>query len=702
MNYRFASVEWLTNFAVAAILLALAACSGEQTQPAESDTPDPAQLERGLALYEQECARCHGPEGLGDGEQSVFLYPKPRNFARGNFRMTSTSYGFPTDDDLLRSISNGLPGSTMPPFDHLPEEDRGALLVAVKHLAVEGKVESLLDDARASGDEMTRDEALELTRGLFEPGPPVALPEPMAETAASLERGAELYGQMCSSCHASMASGGKRDMQDDTGAYLYPRVLESALFARGHSKPDIALTISRGLPGTPMPTYALDAADLWALADHVASLSASPEDVPSQARTITLTGVADPGVWTEDTVEVGYQAPASVTRANIVLRAGEEVVLVLKSADVTHGFYSPELGIGPLEVFPGQPRSVRLTAPPPSEHAFYCDNMCGHGHFSMKGTITVVSADADLTAEAEDAPSRDIPTIPIGGTAVERGMALYDKMACGECHGREGEGGVENFNALPTERVPALDDFAESLMPWSTDAGAVIEILETGADPQTALGSSPLLRSDAVARLYDRYLRTMREGIYTPPADPTKPEAPLQMPAWNARLTLGEMNDILAYLLSLYDGPTAEPVRQIMTFNHSLHVVDADITCEECHSQAAAAPSAGIPSIVVCQDCHYPEDLEDGTPSEDLKRLIGYVVADEDVPWTRVHQLPDHTRFTHVAHVTDAAMECDACHGDMSALTAPPERPAVKLRMSWCMDCHEQRQAPQDCSVCHQ
>jgi mono/diheme cytochrome c family protein len=695
----------LWGIALIGSILAWVACSGEQTKLDESTTVDSAQLERGLTLFEQECARCHGSHGLGNGIQAVFLYPKPRDFASGHFRITSTQYGFPTDDDLMRSISNGLPGSAMPPFGHLAEQDREALVVAVKHLAVEGKVQSLLDDARAHGDEMTRAEALELTNDLFRPGPPVHLPEPIPESAGSLERGRELYGRTCASCHAPETSGGKRDMQDDTGAFVYPRVLESALFARGRSRSEIALTISRGLPGTPMPAFALDAEDLWALADYVASLGRrSEESLPAGVRAITLTGVTDPGVWTEETVEIGYEPPASVQRANVVLRAGEEVVLVLKSADVTHSFYSPELGVGPIEVYPGHPQTVRLIAPAPGEYPFYCDKMCGHCHFSMKGTITVVAAGGDVSADATDAFCRDIPTILTEATAVERGKALYDKMACGECHGSEGRGGVENFNAIPTQRVPALEDFAESLLPWGTgtaEVNAVIDVLETGTDPHAAVRRESLARPDAFLRLYDRYLRTMREGRYTPPRDPTKLDPPLQMPAWNARLTEAEMNDVLAYLLSLYDGPATPPVRQVIAFNHSLHVNDADLTCVECHTRAAESPSAGLPAITVCQDCHFPDDLEFGDPSEDLKRLISYVEADEDPPWKRVHQLPDHARFTHRAHVTNGGLECETCHGDMSALTAPPERPAVKLRMDWCLDCHEQRQAPRDCNVCH-
>ena len=40
----------------------------------------------GKRVYETYCVGCHGQNGLGDGEASVFLNPKPRNFVNGQFK----------------------------------------------------------------------------------------------------------------------------------------------------------------------------------------------------------------------------------------------------------------------------------------------------------------------------------------------------------------------------------------------------------------------------------------------------------------------------------------------------------------------------------------------------------------------------------------------------------------------------------------
>ena len=78
----------------------------------------------GRTVYEQHCAACHGASGDGNGPASVWLFPKPRNFNAGLFKVQSTPAGsLPTDADLLQSVTRGLPGSSMPGFAHLAESE---------------------------------------------------------------------------------------------------------------------------------------------------------------------------------------------------------------------------------------------------------------------------------------------------------------------------------------------------------------------------------------------------------------------------------------------------------------------------------------------------------------------------------------------------------------------------------------------------
>jgi len=93
-------------------------------------------------LYREHCAQCHGITGNGSGPTSAFLDPYPRDFRLGKFKYKSTKLGQrPTDEDLRRVILNGIPGTAMPSFRTLDEDELLALIDYVKYLAIRGRVE---------------------------------------------------------------------------------------------------------------------------------------------------------------------------------------------------------------------------------------------------------------------------------------------------------------------------------------------------------------------------------------------------------------------------------------------------------------------------------------------------------------------------------------------------------------------------------
>ncbi|HVR36763.1 MAG TPA: cytochrome c, partial [Methylomirabilota bacterium] len=88
-------------------------------------TPDAGSLERGRRVYDAHCAACHGDDGDGQGPAAVWLYPKPRDFNSGLFKIQSTPGGsLPTDEDLFQTITRGMPGSSMPDFNYLTATQR--------------------------------------------------------------------------------------------------------------------------------------------------------------------------------------------------------------------------------------------------------------------------------------------------------------------------------------------------------------------------------------------------------------------------------------------------------------------------------------------------------------------------------------------------------------------------------------------------
>ena len=77
------------------------------------------------------------------------------------------------------------------------------------------------------------------------------------------------------------------------------------------------------------------------------------------------------------------------TPAEITLKKGEPVVLVLKSDDVAHGVRFKELGV---EVKAGKGQTSETTFTPSKAGTFvgHCSVFCGSGHGKMTLTLQVV------------------------------------------------------------------------------------------------------------------------------------------------------------------------------------------------------------------------------------------------------------------------------------------------------------------------
>ncbi len=137
-----------------------------------------------------------------------------------------------------------------------------------------------------------------------------------------------------------------------------------------------------------------------------------------------------------------------------------------------------------------------------------------------------------------------------------------------------------------------------------------------------------------------------------------------------------------------------DPDAQPIAFSHSHHVTEIGIDCQFCHAYARRGPVAGIPSVQRCAGCHRVVLSEE----PEILRVLEYWENEEPIPWVRVHDLPDHVRFTHKAHVR-AGVGCETCHGDVAHMEAAVQ--VESLSMGWCVSCHEDRGATRDCLACH-
>lgn len=72
----------------------------------------------------------------------------------------------------------------------------------------------------------------------------------------------------------------------------------------------------------------------------------------------------------------------------IRVKKGEPVTLIVRSADVTHGFALDEFKIAE-EVTPGRPAKIQFTPDRTGEFSFYCVVRCGKKHREMRGKLIV-------------------------------------------------------------------------------------------------------------------------------------------------------------------------------------------------------------------------------------------------------------------------------------------------------------------------
>jgi mono/diheme cytochrome c family protein len=223
----------------------------DMTWPPSSNVP--ANASKPQHIYLEKCAFCHGPDGRGNGASAPSMIPRPRDFAQGEFKYKSTPQNEPpTDDDLVRTVRDGLHSSGMPYFrDILSEADIRDVVSYVKKFS-----------------------------GVFAANPihSVEVAARPAADADSVARGEALYRQSgCVECHGTDLRGGKW-LQDAKGYPVIARDLTAPWTFRGGADPvQVYLRISTGISPGPMPAYAmLSGESRWDIVNFLESRYRTP------------------------------------------------------------------------------------------------------------------------------------------------------------------------------------------------------------------------------------------------------------------------------------------------------------------------------------------------------------------------------------------------------------------------------------------
>lgn len=322
----------------------------------------PELLALGKTTFEKECVACHGAAGNGEGDAAYLLYPRPRDFTTGQFRLISTWDGVPTDEDVFRTISRGMPGSAMPSWAHLPEDTRWGLVHYVKSFSTRPFTIRPNHEADNSGNGGA---------GLV-----VVPPEPPYDAAAQA-RAHELFTEGCAPCHGATARGDGAQKQEDSKGYpTRPRDLTLGVFKGSPDADQLYRRLVAGLPGSPMPQSGyLQGNDAWHLVHFVRSLSSDAQraKVEMKKYRIVATRVAalptspDSGVWRNAPAVNLHMMPLwwRTDRPEEVtvkaLHDGKSLALLMKWEDTSHD----ETTIRPQDFRDGAAVEFALTPNPP-------------------------------------------------------------------------------------------------------------------------------------------------------------------------------------------------------------------------------------------------------------------------------------------------------------------------------------------------
>ena len=221
---------------------------------AETQTsPSRQTLYQGQQIYRVNCAVCHGVEGDGNGPAASMFRIRPRDFRSGTFKFRSTPSGsLPTDEDLLRTITQGVRWTGMIGRPDLRDNDWRAVIQYIKTFSPRFVKEK--------------------------PGKPISVPAAPEKTQQILDQGKRLYKEVgCTDCHGEHGRGdglSAAELKDDWGWKIWPSDLTWRPLKRGSDIKETYLTLASGLSGTPMPSYAasLSSRELWALVYYLESL----------------------------------------------------------------------------------------------------------------------------------------------------------------------------------------------------------------------------------------------------------------------------------------------------------------------------------------------------------------------------------------------------------------------------------------------
>ena len=167
-------------------------------------------------------------------------------------------------------------------------------------------------------------------------------------------------------------------------------------------------------------------------------------------------GAADPGLITESN-PFGMKESDPAGRDDILVESSvmhlpvdKPVKVLLRSKDVLHDFAVAQFRVK-MDMVPGAVSYLWLTPTKTGTYDILCEELCGVGHFVMRGKVTVQDQqDYDTWLASQKTYDQ---TLLLAKVDRVKGQATY--AMCAGCHGIQGEGNI----ALNAPQIAGLQDW---------------------------------------------------------------------------------------------------------------------------------------------------------------------------------------------------------------------------------------------------
>jgi hypothetical protein len=161
---------------------------------------------------------------------------------------------------------------------------------------------------------------------------------------------------------------------------------------------------------------------------------------------------------------------------------------------------------------------------------------------------------------------------------------------------------------------------------------------------------------------------------------------------------------------------------QPFAYPHKTHAAKSGTAeCLECHTLREDGAFSGIPTASSCAACHAQAV---GSSRAEATLVNNYITQGREPEWHVYSRQPANVRFSHAIHTRLGKLACERCHGKHGesdelrvfernrisgysrdiwgpTMSRFGREPHQGMKMSDCVDCHQERGVEAGCLGCH-